>query len=54
MKQTNLSNAIGTISLIGGILYAMKKNQGIGMTALYGLGFGLAGMFIGNQIQKVI
>lgn len=52
MEQTKLGNALGTVGLLGGIFYAMKKNKGLGMTALFGIGLGLAGMFIGTHIQK--
>lgn len=52
MDKSKYANAFATIGLIGGILLAMKQNKGIGVTAVYGLGLGLAGMFIGNQIQK--
>jgi hypothetical protein len=52
MDKIKYANAFATIGLVGGILYAMKKNKGLGLTALYGIGLGLAGMFIGNQIQK--
>lgn len=52
MNNSKLGNVAGTIGLIGGIMFAMKKNKGMGATALYALGFGAAGLLLGNAISK--
>jgi len=52
MGNSKLGNIAGTLGLIGGIMYAMKKNKNLGQTSLYAIGFGLGGMLLGNAISK--
>ena len=52
--KTNIGNVLGTVGILGGIIYSMKNNKSFGMTSVYALAFGFGGMFIGNQIQKII
>jgi hypothetical protein len=52
MNNSKLGNIAGTIGLLGGIMYAMKKNKGLGATSLYALGFGIGGLLLGNAITK--
>jgi hypothetical protein len=52
MNNSKFGNTLGAVGVLGGIFYAMKKNKGTGATALYALGFGIAGLFIGNAITK--
>ena len=52
LNNSKFGNTLGAVGVLGGIFYAMKKNKGTGATALYALGFGIAGLFIGNAITK--
>lgn len=52
MQNSKLANTLGSVGVLSGIVYAMKKNKGFGSTALYVIGFGVAGIFIGNSISK--
>lgn len=52
MQNTKLANTLGSVGVLSGIVYAMKKNKGFGATALYVIGFGIAGIFIGNSVSK--
>lgn len=53
-NQNNLGNILGTVGLVGGIFYAMKGRKSLLVTTLFGLGFGIGGMFIGNNLNKVL
>ena len=53
MTENKIANSAATIAMLGGIFYAMKNKKGLGVTLVYGIGFGLAGMFIGNQVSKM-
>ena len=53
LETTNLGTTLGTAGVLGGIFYAIKQNKSFGVLALYAVGFGLAGMFIGNTLKKV-
>lgn len=52
MKDNKVTNAFITIGLLGGLIYGMKKDKGIAMTTLYGLGLGVVGMLVGNTLSK--
>ena len=52
MQNSKLANTLGSLGVLGGIVYSMKKNKGFGTTALYVIGFGIAGILIGNSVSK--
>ena len=52
MANSKIGNMFGTVGLLGGIFYAMKKDKNLGTTALFALGFGLGGMLLGNAFSK--
>jgi hypothetical protein len=52
MKNSKFGNTLGTFGALGGIFYAMKGNKNLGVTALYAVGFGFAGLLLGNSITK--
>lgn len=52
MENKKIVNSFITIGLLGGLIYGMKNNKGIGTTTLYGVGFGILGMIVGNSITK--
>jgi len=52
MQNSKLANTLGSVGVLSGIIYSMKKNKGFGATALYVIGFGIAGIFIGNSVSK--
>jgi len=52
MQNSKLANTLGSLGVLGGIVYSMKKNKNFGATALYVIGFGIAGIFIGNSVSK--
>ena len=47
----NIPTGAATLGLLFGIGYGMKTNKGFFVTALIGIGFGLAGLYIGNRID---
>jgi hypothetical protein len=49
----NLGKSLATVGVLGGIVFAMKKNQGVGMTIVYALAFGLGGMYLGNAVETI-
>lgn len=54
MNNTNskIGNLLGSVGVVGGIVFAMKKDKKLGVTALYAVGFGLVGLLIGNSINN--
>jgi hypothetical protein len=52
-KSSKLANLLSSVGVLGGIVYGMKKNKSFGATALYVIGFGVAGIFIGNSLSKL-
>jgi len=52
MQNSTLGNTLGSFGVLGGIFYSMKKNKNFGATALYVIGFGVAGILIGNSVSK--
>jgi xanthosine utilization system XapX-like protein len=52
MNNSKFGNVLGTAGVLSGIFFAMKNNKSIGATAFYALGFGIAGILIGNSITK--
>lgn len=52
MKNSKFGNTLGSIGLLGGIFYAMRKHKSLGVTALYALAFGVGGVIIGNSITN--
>ena len=53
LKTSNLGTTLGTAGVLGGIFYAMKEKKSFGVLALYAIGFGIGGMFIGNTLSKM-
>jgi hypothetical protein len=53
MKENKLTNAFITIGLLGGLMYGIKKDKGISITTLYGIGFGILGALVGNTLSKL-
>ena len=51
-ENSKIANLLGSVGVLGGIVYGMKKNKGFGVTALFVIGFGVAGIFIGNSVSK--
>jgi len=49
---SKIGNILGSVGVLGGIVYGVKKNKSFGATALYVIGFGVAGIFIGNSLSK--
>lgn len=52
MQTSKLANTLGSLGVLGGIVYSMRKNKNFGATALYIIGFGVAGILIGNSVSK--
>ena len=52
MDKSKLGSALGSFGVLAGILYGVKNQKNIGLTTLYALGFGLAGIIVGNSITK--
>lgn len=52
MERSKLGNALGSFGVLAGLLYGVKSQKGIGMTIFYTLGFGLAGIIVGNSVSK--
>jgi xanthosine utilization system XapX-like protein len=52
MNNSKLANTLGSVGVLGGIVYSMKKNKGFGATAFYVIAFGVAGILIGNSVTK--
>lgn len=50
--KSKIGSALGTIGAVSGLVYSMKQGKGIGQTFLFTLGFGIAGMIIGNSLSK--
>ena len=53
IKKSTIGSALGSIGAVGGLIYSMKNGKGIGQTFLFTLGFGIAGLVIGNTINKI-
>jgi len=51
-KEITVTNVLGTIGVGYGLFLGITKNKSLGITALYVLGFGIAGFFIGNKISN--
>lgn len=52
MQNSKIGNTLSTIGVLGGLLYGMKKSKPIGTLVVYGVLFGVAGMLLGNSINK--
>lgn len=52
MQVSKFGNVVGTLGVIGGVFYGMKKNKNMGTTALYAIGFGVLGLWLGNSVSK--
>lgn len=53
MDSKKVAESIAAVSVVAGLLYAMKQKASIGKTALYMAAFGVAGLFIGNAVTKL-
>ncbi len=51
-NNSKLGGVLSTVGVLGGIYVAMKGNKKLGQTALYAVGFGLAGLLLGNAVSK--
>ena len=49
---TKFGNTLGSVGLVGGMLYAMKNNKDTKGIVIYGLLFGIGGLLIGNSLTK--
>jgi hypothetical protein len=52
VEKSKIGSALGSIGAVGGLIYSMKKGKGIGQTFLFTVGFGIAGLIIGNSLNK--
>lgn len=52
MEKSKLATVLGTAGLITGIVYGMRKNKGIGQTALFTTLFAVTGVLVGNAVTK--
>jgi F0F1-type ATP synthase assembly protein I len=52
MNKNKIVNTTITIGLLSGLMYGIKQDKGIATTTLYGIGFGILGMIVGNSISK--
>jgi hypothetical protein len=52
MDKSKLGGALGSFGVLAGLLYGVKNQKSIGIITLYALGFGLAGMIVGNAVTK--
>lgn len=52
VEKTKFGSALGSIGAVSGLIYSMKNGKGIGQTFLFTLGFGIAGLIVGNSISK--
>lgn len=52
MEPSKLGKTLGTIGVVSGILYSMKKGEKASMTAFYAVGLGIAGILLGNAITN--
>lgn len=52
MNNSKLGSLLGTLGVIGGVVYGMKKGGGFGKTALFAALFGIGGVVVGNSISK--
>jgi hypothetical protein len=53
-SQTSLTNVLGTIGIGYGLFLGITKNKSFGVTTLYVIGFGIAGLFIGSKLGNNI
>jgi hypothetical protein len=51
-NNSKFGGVLSTVGVLGGIYLAMKQNKKLGQTALYAVGFGVAGLLLGNAISK--
>jgi hypothetical protein len=51
-EKSKFGGALGTIGVLGGVFYAMKKDKSFAMTGAYAIGFGILGLILGNSITK--
>ena len=52
INKTKFGGLLGSAGVVYGIFYAMRRNKDFLNTAVYSVGFGLVGLFIGNAITK--
>lgn len=51
-EKSKTGTLFSTIGILSGLIYASKRNKKTSETLLYALGFGAAGYFLGNAINK--
>jgi hypothetical protein len=51
--KNNIVTIASTSGIIYGLYYSMKNNKNLTQTALFSIGFGLVGMFIGKGIENL-
>jgi hypothetical protein len=52
LDKSKFGSLLGSIGAVSGLVYSMKKGKGVGQTFLFTLGFGIAGLILGNSINK--
>lgn len=51
--KNNVVTIASTSGLVYGLYYSMKNNKNFTQTALFTIGFGIAGMLVGRAIEKL-
>lgn len=52
MNNTKFGSVLGSVGLIGGMFYAMKKRKDFKGLAMYGILFGIGGLLAGNALAR--
>lgn len=52
LEKSKFGSLLGSIGAVSGLVYSMKKGKGVGQTFLFTLGFGVAGLILGNSLSK--
>lgn len=52
VEISKLGNALASFGILTGIFYGVKNQKNVGTIIFYSLGFGLAGLVVGNSITK--
>ena len=52
LDKSKFGSLLGSIGAVSGLVYSMKKGKGIGQTFLFTLGLGVAGLILGNSLNK--
>lgn len=52
MNNSKTGSLFGTIGVVGGVIYGMRKDSGFAKTALFAALFGVSGLILGNALSK--